>query len=642
MATTQTVRLDVIADISKYQQQFSKIPGFTDKQAARAAEKLVKRLQKAQDQAERDARKAAQSAAREWQKTGGKGGGIANTAKALDNVSDKAGEVDSVLAGVAGVLDTIDPKLGAVARGFGDAAGGIEAVSRGAMLSIPALGAVGVAVAAAGAAYLVFAHNLEEAEAAEERARQSAERMSKAHGSFTQAIEDTNVELEKLLGTYDEEGQKQEERDSRIRQAATQQINAYKEEQKALQARRKDVLENQRVDESTEATLASLDAQIRQYGRQIDEVRAKEADALEQSELLAFGQRAQAEAALAAEKAGRAKAAADAAAADAARRLAEEEARRESQLDALRAASEARNAQIDKDIELQRKLAQVTESTAQVQLTASQKVASDATRRLNEAEAIAEQRRMNAAGDQALQQQIDREHDAARLAILQDFEAQRTAVMSAAVKERARLAEQERQQQIATAGAFTQTTLSSLSETLSNMSQIAASSGAGKRARRLFKASKALNATMTLMSTFQAAQGALLPPPVGFGPIAGPAAATAITAAGLTRVALIRQQKMPKFYRGTEDVGGGSRDAIPAMLHRREAVVNDRGADIIGRDTIRRANQGRAPGERANVVAISTIDHRQFRDFYRDDRSLPGSLTRRDRATGSTIGRQLR
>lgn len=641
MATTQTVRLDVIADISKYQQQFSKIPGFTDKQAARAAEKLVKRLQKAQDQAERDARKAAQSAAREWQKTGGKGGGIANTAQALDNVSDKAGEVDSVLAGVAGVLDTIDPKLGAVARGFGDAAGGIEAVSRGAMLSIPALGAVGVAVAAAGAAYLVFAHNLEEAEAAEERARQSAERMSKAHESFTDVIDGVDTELQKLLGTYDEEAEKQKERDARIRQASQAQIAALKAEQKALQERRNEALLGG-VDEDTEATVDAIDLAIQSYGMSIDAVREKEADALEKSELLAFGQRAQAEAALAAEKAGRAKAAADAAAADAARRLAEEEARRESQLAALRAASEARNAQIDKDIELQQKLAQVTESTAQVQLTASQKVASDATRRLNEAEAIAEQRRMNAAGDQALQQQIDREHDAARLAILQDFEAQRTAVMSAAVKERARLAEQERQQQIATAGAFTQTTLSSLSETLSNMSQMAATSGSGKRARKLFRASKALNASLTLINTFQAAQGALLPPPAGLGAVLGPVAAATITAAGLTRVALIKKQKMPKFYRGTEDVGGGSGDAIPAMLHRREAVVNDRGADIIGRDTIRRANQGRGGCEREKVVTVSLINHRLFRDFYRDDRSLPGSLTRRDRATGSKVGRQLR
>ena len=237
MAVNQTVRLDVIADISKYQQQFSKIPGFTDKQAARAAEKMVKRLQKAQDQAERDARKAAQSAAREWGKTADRGGGIANTAKALDNVSDKAGEVDSVLAGVAGVLDTIDPKLGAVARGFGDAAGGIEAVSRGAMLSIPALGAVGLAVAAAGAAYLVFAHNLEEAEKAQEAARKSAERMSKAHKSFTTVIDTVNTDLEKLLGTYDAEGEKQKEREASIRAGADAQPRGGASERSSLRRR---------------------------------------------------------------------------------------------------------------------------------------------------------------------------------------------------------------------------------------------------------------------------------------------------------------------------------------------------------------------------------------------------------------------
>lgn len=642
MAVTQTVRLDVIADISKYQQQFSKIPGYTDKQAARAAENLVKRLQKAQDQAERDARKAAQSAAREWSKTADRGGGIANTAKALDNVSDKAGEVDSVLAGVAGVLDTIDPKLGAVARGFGDAAGGIEAVSRGAMLSIPALGAVGLAVAAAGAAYLVFAHNLEEAEKAQEAARKSAERMSKAHKSFTTIIDTVNTDLEKLLGTYDAEGEKQKEREASIRAGADAQVRAYEAEIKALKERRKQVLIGQPVDEQTEATRKALAAQIEHYGGLIDEVRQKERDAVEATKDLEFGERAQSEAALAAAKAAREKAAADATAADAARRLAEEEASRAAMLDALVSAGEARNAQVDKDIALQQKLAEVVKSTAQVELTESQKVAADASRRLDQAEEIAQQRLDNAANDFALQRQIEAEHEEARAAILRDFEEQRTAVMVAATEERARLAEQERQQQIATQRAFTQTTLSSLSEAFTGMSQLAAQAGGGERARKLFRAAKAINSALIVMDTARSAQAAFLPPPVGFGAVLGGGAAAAITAAGAVRLAQIRQQKMPKFYRGTEDVGGGSQDAIPAMLHRREAVVNARGADALGRDTIRRANEGRATGGRSAVVAISTIDHRQFRDFYRDDRSLPGSLTRKDRATGSSVGRKLR
>ena len=60
--------------------------------------------------------------------------------------------------------------------------------------------------------------------------------------------------------------------------------------------------------------------------------------------------------------------------------------------------------------------------------------------------------------------------------------------------------------------------------------------------------------------------------------------------------------------------------------------------------TIIRSSPGRAgrTGGAPQVVAISTIGHRQFRDFYRDDRSLPGSLTRRDRnRLGTKIGRQL-
>lgn len=639
MATTQTVRLDVIADISKYQQQFSKIPGFTDKQAARAAEKLVKRLQKAQDQAEKDARAAAKAAAREWEKTGAKGGGISNTAEALDKVSDKAGEVDSILSGVAGALDAVDPKLGAVARGFGDAAGGMEAVSRAGMLSIPVLGAVGIAAAALGAAYLIFTHNLEEAEKRLKASAALSGKVAEGYGLFQEAVESTDEELQKLLGTYDKEGEAQEKRDRAINLGADRLINATKLKINELERERKAILENERVNEQTEARLAELDRRTRLYEEAIADVNAQRDEALEKSELITFGQQAEAEATERAAEASRDKAEADANAAASAKMRAEQEAKRAAQVAAIIAAGEKRNAQIDKELALREKQAALIEDVTARELNASEQLAAQATTRLNEAEAIAAQRRENAGTDYALRLQAERDHEEARRLILEDYERQRTEQMAAALDERARIAEAERQMRIQTAQNFTQTTLSSLAETFSGMSQLAAQSGQGKEARRLFKAAKVLNATLTLMNTYQSAQGALLPPPAGFGPIAGPPAAAAITAAGLTRVALIRKQKMPKFYSGTENVRG---DEVPAVLHRNEAVLNQRAADAMGRTNIRRMNETGRSDTGPRLVAVPTLNHRQYNDFYFDDRSLPGSLSRQDRSkSGTRIGRQV-
>ena len=149
---------------------------------------------------------------------------------------------------------------------------------------------------------------------------------------------------------------------------------------------------------------------------------------------------------------------------------------------------------------------------------------------------------------------------------------------------------------------------------------------------------------MVIMETIRASRGALLPPPAGFGAVLGPVAAGVIAASGAVQVAAIRRQKPPTFYRGTamvERPDGGAADAVPATLHAGEAVLNRRAAESMGRGQIEAMNAGRRSSG-SQVVAISQINHRQFRSFYRDDRSLPGSLTRRDRnRDGTKIGRQL-
>lgn len=639
MGVNQTVRLDVVADTSKYQAAFSKIPGYTDKQAARAAERLVKRLQKAQDQAERDAKAAAKAAASEWDKAGRKTGGMAQS---LDTISDKAGEVDSILSGVAGALDAVDPKLGAVARGFGDAAGGMEAVSRAGLLSIPVLGAVGVAAAALGAAYLVFTHNLEQAEKRLKASAALSQKVAEGYGLFQAAVESTDEELQKLLGTYDKEAEAQEKRDRAINLGADKLVNATRLKINELERERKAILENERVNEQTEARLDELDRRTRLYEESIADVNAQRNEALGLSAEITFAQQAEAEATERAAKASRDKAEADASTAAAAKMRAEQEARQAAQLAAIIAAGEARNEQVDRDLALREKQAALIAEVTRVELSASEQLAADATRRLDEAEMIAQMRRENARNDHALRLQAEQEYEEARHLILNDFEQRRTDLMAAAMEERARIAEQERVMAAQNAANFTNTVLSSMAETLTGLSQLAAQAGQGEQARRLFRAAKGFNAALTLMSTYQSAQAAMLPPPVGYGPILGPAAAATITAAGLTRVAIIRNQKMPKFYSGTERVDGGASDAVPAVLHQDEAVINRRGAEAMGRENIRRLNETGYTDMGAKIVPVPSLNHRVYRDFYFNDRSMPGSLTRRDRnQSGTLVGRKL-
>ena len=179
-----------------------------------------------------------------------------------------------------------------------------------------------------------------------------------------------------------------------------------------------------------------------------------------------------------------------------------------------------------------------------------------------------------------------------------------------------------------------------MTSALSGMSQLAQDAKSKKQARELFHAAKVTGIGLAITNTAVSATKAL----AQFGPIGGPVAAAAMTAAGLVQVETIRRQKPPQFYRGTamvERPDGGAADAVPATLHAGEAVLNRRAAESMGRDQIEAMNAGRRSSA-PPVVAISQINHRQFRSFYRDDRSLPGSLTRRDRnRNGTKIGRQL-
>ena len=640
MTTRRDISLNVIADISKYQQQFAKIPGYTDKQAAKAAGALEKRMSKSAADSARAAERAAAKSARAFERAGK---GPAGLAGQLDTIADKSGDLDSVIQGLGGALGAIDPRLQAVATGFSDAAGGIEAVSKAGVLSIGAMGAVGVAVAALGAAYLVLSHDVEEAQKAQERAAKRATEAQAAFGGFADSIRALDTEIAKLTGSYDAEGEAGKAREAAFNRQSraaekfiAKQQKRTTEEQKRLRA---EIAAGDASDE-TQAKLDRVNGMLSRQIGQLEAVRDRAEDFRATNTALTEELQARAEAEDDASNGADKVASSDDAAAAAAERRAAAEAALKKAVDRALAAGEAKAKQADQDIKLREQNTELIKEATAVELSELGKVAAATDAQLAKAEEIRVQRMQNAGSDYFLRIQAQEEFEAAQTAIEAKYAVERTRVMEEQSQARQALMESERAATAAAVIDFGNTTMGALNDTFSGMSQLAAQAGSGKEARRLFRISKVTGAAVTLINTYVAAQKAL----AQLGPVAGGVAAGAITAAGLTRVAIIRNQKMPAFYRGTSMVrrpDGGAGDAVPAVLHEGEAVLTRRAAQSVGRAQIDNLNAGGGSAP-PTVVAISQMNHRQFRSFYRSDRQLPGSLTRGDRnRSGSRVGRQL-
>jgi hypothetical protein len=644
MTTRRDVSLNVIADISKYQQQFAKIPGYTDKQAAKAAMALEKRMSKAAADSARAAERAAQKSAREFAKAGE---GPRGLAASLDTVAEKSGDVDSIIAGLGGALGAIDPRLQAVATGFSDAAGGIEAVSKAGVLSIPAMGAVGVAVAALGAAYLVLAHDVEEAEKKQEAAAKKALAAQSAFNGFASSIRALDVEIAKLTGSYDEIDQAAKKREQSFNRQAVQAERFLTKEIEATKAEQERLRALQRSGDASDETTAAMGRANNQLSRQVGQLEAvrrraenfREENALLREEL--SERRAEEEAA---KQASEDLAEADKAATRAAEQRAAAEAKQADQIRALIEAGKKRNDQVEKDLALRAQNAKLVKQTTAVELSAMGRLAEATDAQLARAEEIRVQRLENATGDNFLKLQAEEEFQAAQTAIVQHYEEKRSEIMQDEADNQAAIFMEQENNLRGARQKFAELAISSAAQSTATISRILADRGQKKRAREAFRIAKAFNIAMVTMETIRAAQGALLPPPAGYGAVLGPAAAGLIAASGAVQVAAIAMQKPPRFYRGTsmvQRVDGGAGDAVPAVLHEGEAVLNRRAADTIGRRQIDALNAGSASSP-PMVVAVSQINHRQFRSFYRDDRQLPGSLTRGDRnRSGSRIGRQL-
>jgi hypothetical protein len=655
MTTRRDISLNVIADISKYQQQFAQIPGYTDKQAAKAAQALEKRMSKAAANTAKQAERAAEKAGRA-------------AAKAADESQRAAIEAGKGLVELAGIPADKFEKFRAVLGGLASPMGQLAVAATGAALAIG-----GVVVAMAGAATASVAavrasdelltkfeklstvegfaipetdvESIRQANAALDAVQSSAERLVVLFaGDVAPSVQAVALEVVKLgllagdvfnsMGggvgivaeAFNTMGRTLVDAISAPAGALLRFADVSAEIARA--AGFTDLAE--RFD-SIADSVGGIPFAAVEVG--FEGIEFATSNYQERAEQLLGVQRQLADAERETKTATDAATKSSNEAADAAKRQAD-------QIRALIEAGKKRNEQVDRDLALRAQNAKLVEQATAVELSAMGRLAQATDAQLAKAEEIRAQRLENARGDNFLRLQAEEEFQAAQLAIIEEYEMARTELSDEEAAKRKAIAEAEVEALGEGLVKFLQTTLGAMDSLLSDLGTLAADSRNKEQARALFNATKVTGAAVTLVNTYVAAQKAI----AELGPIAGPVAATALTAAGLTRVAVIKRQQMPAFYRGTsmvQRVDGGAGDAVPSVLHEGEAVLNRRAADTIGRRQIDALNAGSASSP-PMVVAVSQINHRQFRSFYRDDRQLPGSLTRGDRnRSGSRIGRQL-
>lgn len=110
---------------------------------------------------------------------------------ALSAGAERFDKVGSAAVKMRGALSTVSPEAAMMAGAVDDAADAVEGIGRALSLSTASLGVIGIAIAAAGAAYLYFSHQVAQAEEAmaaaakaATEAQEAAERMGKMRSSI--------------------------------------------------------------------------------------------------------------------------------------------------------------------------------------------------------------------------------------------------------------------------------------------------------------------------------------------------------------------------------------------------------------------------------------------------------------------------
>lgn len=596
MSTDRSYALHIIAETKAYQQELAKIPGFTDKEAAKAAHKMAERLHKgAQDAAKKVAAEFADN------KTG------------LGRVADQAGDMERALKGVGDIAGQVSPQVKGLLNAAADLGGGLEGVIKGGSGASLALGAVGIAAAALGAAYLGIQSQLEAALGAQQRWSETASlatalsedlaraelELAVATGHASQADLDAAIARDKAASTFEPLKKALEEEKAAVK-AAIEEKTSFIGKAKSLGLTLLKLVPIVQILNKTLGLEVDIDT------TSIETLEAK-LDALEvQSANLAAGEE---------------KLAGEIGKTTGARR----EASRAAEQHSAQIATLLRlqQAEIDADMELLRRmeeLAVAQEGWAQQQrdlFKVDHLVAYEA--RLREIAKAEEEGAVGAQGAAAL-----------RAAALQEYS-------EAAVEAETRAADAARRAQEAAVRATTDAVNArlsvayDLSGALMDLQSQAMERG-GEEAKRAFKMGQTLAIAQIGFSGAQAAIAALSPPPVGYGPTPlGVAAAAAAGAAVLAQLAVVSKQEAPSFALG----GGVPEPSSPAAMGRVPTVLHG-GEEVIPAQDVRAAGGGAAVRDRVRggaSVAVTQIvmGHRVIEEALTDNARRGGALGRASR-----------
>ena len=673
----QVVELAYRADISQLVQNLGKIPGVTEKEA----KAMVKSLDRQMKKAEASSKRAAQGTQKAWSKAGGP----------LKSFEKDAGRSEQVIRGLGGALDQINPKLGGMLDYSYEAAGAFKAIAKSGAGVASILGPVAVAAAGLAAAYTYLANEVKVAEermksaaaaasamqsthrAAElialqaavaigekskaeydaavnsDRARQMYEGQTKALRESTAAINDELVENKRLM----------DQRAENVRQSGM----SDKEKSKAKNKYTALVNQNTRALQMNAQKQAVIDGEITKTEKHLNQISQAHGNKTKTSTKShrrgAKGAKTEATAIAELWKTSEEHATARLEGADAIILAARKEI---DAIDALAAsypksaaaAEAAAAARTQVAISMEEELADHAATAAEAEAEAIAKTAdareaanakalaglneqaeAEATARAEAAADAAEYRAAELEGwdvfygsmmqgaEQAFGLIADAHEDAAN-------EVLETAEDATAAAEDALAEAEESGNEAAIAHAQNELAKTEASEEAAQ--EIATVKMAS--AVRAFHAEQAASVASVAMSTAQAIMAALVPPPIGYGPIAGPAAAAGLAAQGAVQVAGIMAQEPPSFHTG----GMVRADERGAILRAGEGVLTAQGVrNVGGAGGVSAANAGRQAA--APVVVQHVYKHRNLDTVVVDHLKTNSALRK---ATSSSRARGRR
>jgi len=547
-------------------------------------------------------------------------------AKGLDAFTDSAGDADSVLQGLAGALDMVSPELAGVTRLVGDAAGGVEALSKGALLSGPVLGAAAAAVAALGAAYFLLQSDLAEAEAAMESAADEASKAQDVYDSFRKSIDAVRTSYQVFTGVLDEVDQAVEEATAQIQKETKAQVLSQAKRIEGTKA------ELALANEKIQANLTDIDAQkeataqrdrlIERLGKEraalqgIEEVRE---EAILQSEFVIRSKDNE-------EKATKELAATEKARADANR----EAAKAQAELDKAKAkrdreadqAAKARLSAIDQ-------LSKIEQAATVASLDGLDRLLEQQRIELEQLKEIQRAHENNAEVKTA-----SREAEAA----LAQKHAKELADLDAKFSEESAKRDRESAEAAAAERAKVQTEMVSASVELATAVEEATamildneSAASGEAARRIFQINKAAALVNIAIRVAEGmATAASLPPPVDV------IKAGAVAATGAMATASVVAQKPPQFHSG-----GMAPDERDIRVTKNEGILNSTAMGRIGgEEGLNDLNRG--GGTTQTIVVQNKYTHRAFDTVVQDNLRRPGSPLRGAVKGSTKVGHKVR